>query len=155
MRPRFAIFSGMSILTGNLLAGFLSLPALRYRSFPAGLEKLPGRLGIMADDWMAGGLPAICLRSRVTTFIGYEPWAMAMKFGFGTTPEKERIPHIERIAPTAAIPGARSQLWQRFTSRHGAARWSALAKLKPRFRCQQQRLIARVPENANGSTIRS
>jgi len=29
-----------------------------------------------------------------------------MKFGFGSTTEKNGIPHIERIAPEAAIPGS-------------------------------------------------
>src|SRR5260370_3052210 len=28
-----------------------------------------------------------------------------MKFGFGSSIEKNGIPHIERVAPTAAIPG--------------------------------------------------
>ena len=28
-----------------------------------------------------------------------------MKFGFGSSAEKNGIPHIERVAPTAAIPG--------------------------------------------------
>ena len=28
-----------------------------------------------------------------------------MKFGFGSSPEKNGIPHIERVAPAAAIPG--------------------------------------------------
>ena len=28
-----------------------------------------------------------------------------MKFGFGSSAEKNGIPHIERVAPAAAIPG--------------------------------------------------
>ena len=44
-----------------------------------------------------------------------------MKFGFGGSPERNGVPHIERISPLAAIPGGEITIYGTgFTSRHGA-----------------------------------
>ena len=79
-----------------------------------------------------------------------------MKFGFGSSAEKNGIPHIERVAPAAAIPGGEitihgrgfvSRAQPRPVVRFGEAEASlALAS--------ESRLIARVPEGANGGTVR-
>src|SRR6202790_687577 len=79
-----------------------------------------------------------------------------MKFGFGSSAEKNGIPHIERVAPTAAIPGGEITIHGRgFVSsaqprpvvRFGEAEASvALAS--------ENRLVARVPEGANGGVVR-
>src|SRR6202140_3076367 len=79
-----------------------------------------------------------------------------MKFGFGSSAEKNGIPHIEKVAPTAAIPGGEITIHGRgFVSnaqprpvvRFGEAEASiALAS--------ENRLVARVPEGANGGVVR-
>jgi hypothetical protein len=78
-----------------------------------------------------------------------------MKFGFGTTPEKNGIPHIERIAPAAAIPGGEIAIYgSGFTSRHGGRPLVRFGEAEAALSlASSNRLIARVPENANGSTI--
>src|SRR5579864_2045429 len=78
-----------------------------------------------------------------------------MKFGLGTTPEKNGIPHIERIAPAAAIPGGEIAIYgSGFTSRHGARPLVRFGEAEAALSlASSNRLIARVPENANGSTI--
>lgn len=61
----FALYTGMSLLNWKyLLAGFLLFRLFDIaKPFPCRrLEKFPGGWGIMADDWMAGGYAAICLR---------------------------------------------------------------------------------------------
>src|SRR6202795_2159291 len=79
-----------------------------------------------------------------------------MKFGFGSSAEKNGIPHIERVAPTAAIPGGEITIHGRgFVSntqprpvvRFGEAEASiALAS--------ENRLVARVPEGASENMVR-
>src|SRR5256714_5380782 len=79
-----------------------------------------------------------------------------MKFGFGSSAEKNGIPLIERVAPAAAIGGGEITLHGRgFVSsaqpgpvvRFGEAEASiALAS--------ENRLVARVPEGANGGVVR-
>src|SRR5258708_39131737 len=79
-----------------------------------------------------------------------------MKFGFGSSLEKNGIPHIERVAPAAAIPGGEITIHGRgFVSsaqprpvvRFGEAEASiALAS--------ENRLVARVPEGASGGVVR-
>ncbi len=78
-----------------------------------------------------------------------------MKFGFGSSPERNGIPHIERVAPAAAIPGGEMTILGRgFATpahprpavRFGEAEASlALAS--------DSRLVARVPEGATGGTV--
>jgi sugar lactone lactonase YvrE len=79
-----------------------------------------------------------------------------MKFGFGSSAEKNGIPRIDRVAPDAAIPGGEivilgsgfvSRAQARPVVRFGEAEASlALAT--------ENRLIARVPEGADGSVVR-
>src|SRR5882724_10561923 len=79
-----------------------------------------------------------------------------MKLGFRSSPEKNGIPHIERVAPAAAIPGGEmtilghgfvSRVQARPVVRFGEAEASvALAS--------ENRLVARVPEGANGGVVR-
>src|SRR6201981_3393139 len=79
-----------------------------------------------------------------------------MKFGFGSSAEKNGIPHIERIAPAAAIPGGEMTI-------HGHG-FVSRAQARPVVRfCEaeaslalasESRLIARVPEGASGGTVR-
>jgi sugar lactone lactonase YvrE len=78
-----------------------------------------------------------------------------MKFGFGSSAEKNGIPHIERVAPAAAIPGGEMTIHGRgFVSR---------AQPRPVVRfgdaeaslalASENRLIARVPEGAGGGMV--
>jgi hypothetical protein len=78
-----------------------------------------------------------------------------MKFGFGSTQEKNGIPHIERVAPTAAIPGGEitihgkgfaSRVQARPVVRFGEAEASLALT-------SENRLIARVPEGASGGVV--
>src|SRR5882762_7068839 len=79
-----------------------------------------------------------------------------MKLGFRSSPEKNGIPHIERVAPAAAIPGGEmtilghgfvSRVQARPVVRFGEAEASiALAS--------ENRLVARVPEGASGGIVR-
>ena len=78
-----------------------------------------------------------------------------MRFGFGSSAEKNGIPHIERVAPTAAIPGGEITI-------HGRG-FVARGQSRPivRFGDEQAalilssetRLIARVPDEATGGTV--
>jgi sugar lactone lactonase YvrE len=78
-----------------------------------------------------------------------------MKFGFGATAEKNGIPRIDRIFPTAAIPGGEitihgsgfaSRLGPRPIVRFGEAE-AALSLVS------NNRLIVRVPENPTGNSL--
>ncbi len=79
-----------------------------------------------------------------------------MKFGFGSSAEKNGIPRIDRVAPAAAIPGGEivihgsgfaSRAHPRPVVRFGEAEASlALAS--------EHRLIARVPDGASGGIVR-
>jgi sugar lactone lactonase YvrE len=78
-----------------------------------------------------------------------------MKFGFGSSAEKNGIPHIERVAPTAAIPGGEIAI-------HGKG-FASRAQPRPVVRfgeaeaslalTSENRLIARVPEGASGGVV--
>jgi sugar lactone lactonase YvrE len=78
-----------------------------------------------------------------------------MKFGFGSTAEKNGVPHIERISPMAAIPGGDITIYgSGFTSRHGARPLVRFGDVEASLSlASSNRLIARVPENATGGTI--
>src|SRR6201998_4711158 len=79
-----------------------------------------------------------------------------MKFGLGPSTEKNGIPRIESVAPAAAIPGGEVEIrgsgfgtrnHVRPQVRFGEAE-GTLALASP------QRLVARVPEGANGGVVR-
>ncbi len=78
-----------------------------------------------------------------------------MKFGFGSSPEKNGIPHIERIAPAAAIPGGEIAIYgSGFTSRHGARPIVRFGETEAALSlASSNRLIARVPENVSDSMV--
>jgi sugar lactone lactonase YvrE len=79
-----------------------------------------------------------------------------MKFGFGSSAEKNGIPRIERVAPAAAIPGGEISI-------HGSG-FVSRTQSQPVVRfgeaeaglslTSENRLIARVPEGANGGIVR-
>jgi IPT/TIG domain-containing protein len=79
-----------------------------------------------------------------------------MKFGFGSSAEKNGIPRIDRVAPAAAIPGGEIVI-------HGSG-FASLAHPLPVVRfgeveaglalASEHRLIARVPEGASGGVVR-
>jgi sugar lactone lactonase YvrE len=79
-----------------------------------------------------------------------------MKFGFGSSAEKNGIPRIDRVAPGAAIPGGEIVI-------HGSG-FASRAHPRPVVRfgeveaglalASENRLIARVPEGASGGVVR-
>jgi sugar lactone lactonase YvrE len=79
-----------------------------------------------------------------------------MKFGFSSSAEKNGIPRIDRVAPSAAIPGGEIVI-------HGSG-FASLAHPRPVVRfgeveaglalASEHRLIARVPEGASGGMVR-
>jgi sugar lactone lactonase YvrE len=79
-----------------------------------------------------------------------------MKFGFGSSTEKNGIPRIDRVTPTAAIPGGEIVIHgSGFVSRahprpvvHFGEAEAGLAL------ASENRLIARVPDGASGGTVR-
>ncbi|MGB7847473.1 MAG: hypothetical protein WBL63_17810 [Candidatus Acidiferrum sp.] len=78
-----------------------------------------------------------------------------MKFGLGSTTEKNGIPHIERIAPAAALPGGEIAVYgSAFVSRPGARPVVRFGEIDaPLALASSNRLIARVPENVTAGTI--
>jgi len=79
-----------------------------------------------------------------------------MKFGFGSSAEKNGIPHIERVAPAAAIPGGEMTIHGRgFVSRAQARPVVRFGEAEASLAlASESRLIARVPEGASGGTVR-
>jgi sugar lactone lactonase YvrE len=79
-----------------------------------------------------------------------------MKFGFGSSAEKNGIPRIDRVAPAAAIPGGEIVI-------HGSG-FASRAHPRPVVRfgdveaglalASENRLIARVPDGATGGVVR-
>jgi sugar lactone lactonase YvrE len=79
-----------------------------------------------------------------------------MKFGFGSSAEKNGIPRIDRVVPAAAIPGGEIVI-------HGSG-FASAAHPRPVVRfgeveaglalASEHRLIARVPEGASGGVVR-
>lgn len=78
-----------------------------------------------------------------------------MKFGFGSTQEKNGIPHIDRISPGAALPGGEITIYgSGFLSRHGARPVVRFGETEAALGLASgNRLIARVPENVTAGTI--
>jgi sugar lactone lactonase YvrE len=79
-----------------------------------------------------------------------------MKFGFGSSAEKNGNPHIERVAPAAAIPGGEiAILGSGFVSRGQARPVVLFGEAEASLAlAAENRLIARVPEGANGGMVR-
>src|SRR6266571_5457691 len=79
-----------------------------------------------------------------------------MKLGFRSSPEKNGNPHIERLAPAAAIPGGEiAILGSGFVSRAQARPVVRFGEAEASLAlASESRLIARVPEGANGGMVR-
>src|SRR4029077_5219859 len=79
-----------------------------------------------------------------------------MKFGFGSTAEKNGFPRIDRVAPAAAIPGGEMVIHgSGFASRTGARPVVRFGEAGPtRMPATHNRVVARVPDSANGGTVR-
>src|SRR5258708_37071332 len=79
-----------------------------------------------------------------------------MKFGLGPSTEKNGIPRIESVVPAAAIPGGEVEI-------RGTG-FATRTQVRPQVRfgeaeatlalASPQRLVARVPEGANGGGVR-
>ncbi len=79
-----------------------------------------------------------------------------MKFGFGSPSEKNGVPRIERIAPAAAIPGGEIVIYgSGFATRTGARPLVYFGEADASLMlATDNRLVARVPDSANGGTVR-
>ena len=79
-----------------------------------------------------------------------------MKFGFGSSLEKNGFPRIDRVTPAAAIAGGEMAIYgSGFASRPGARPVVHFGEAEASLvLATDNRLIARVPESANGGTVR-
>jgi|SRR4051794_9587233 streptogramin lyase len=79
-----------------------------------------------------------------------------MKFGFGTGSEKNGGPRIDRVAPTAAIPGGEVAIYgSGFASRTGARPVVHFGEAEASLMlATDNRVIARVPDNASAGGVR-
>jgi streptogramin lyase len=79
-----------------------------------------------------------------------------MKFGFGSSVEKNGLPRIDRVAPAAAIPGGEIIIHgSGFASRNGARPVVHFGEAEASLiLATDNRLIARVPDSASGGTVR-
>jgi sugar lactone lactonase YvrE len=79
-----------------------------------------------------------------------------MKFGFGSSAEKNGIPHIERVAPAAAIPGGEITIHGRgFVSRTQPRPVVRFGETEAGLAlASESRLIARVPEGVTSGAVR-
>jgi sugar lactone lactonase YvrE len=79
-----------------------------------------------------------------------------MKFGLGSTAEKNGIPRIDRLSPAAAIPGGEVVIHgSGFASRNGARPVVHFGEAEASLvLATDNRLIARVPDTASGGTVR-
>lgn len=79
-----------------------------------------------------------------------------MKFGFGSPAEKNGVPRIDRVAPAAAIPGGEIAIYgSGFGSRTGARPVVHFGEAEASLvLATDNRVIARVPDSANGGTVR-
>jgi hypothetical protein len=79
-----------------------------------------------------------------------------MKFGFGSTAEKNGIPRIDRVAPEAAIPGGEITIHgSGFVSRAQALPVVRFGETEASLAlAAENRLIARVPEGAASGVVR-
>lgn len=79
-----------------------------------------------------------------------------MKFGFGSSAEKNGIPRIERITPGAAIPGGELDIrGSGFSSRSHPRPSVRFGEMEASLAlASENRVIARVPEGASGGIVR-
>jgi sugar lactone lactonase YvrE len=79
-----------------------------------------------------------------------------MKFGLGTSAEKNGLPRIESVTPAAAIPGGEVEIrGSGFTTRSRAMPSVHFGEAQATLAlASAQRLVVRVPEGAAGGTVR-
>ena len=79
-----------------------------------------------------------------------------MKFGFGSTAERNGGPRIDRVAPGAAIPGGEVAIHgSGFGSRTGARPVVHFGEVEASLvLATDNRVIARVPDSAHGGTVK-
>jgi hypothetical protein len=79
-----------------------------------------------------------------------------MKFGLGSSSEKNGVPRIDRVAPGAAIPGGEVVIYgSGFASRTGARPTVFFGEADASLMlATDNRVIARVPDSANGGSVR-
>ncbi|PWT89482.1 MAG: gluconolaconase [Proteobacteria bacterium] len=79
-----------------------------------------------------------------------------MKFGFGSSPDKNGIPHIDRVSPAAAIPGGEIAIYGHgFSSKSQARPVVHFGEMEASLAlASETRLIARVPDGADSGTVR-
>jgi sugar lactone lactonase YvrE len=79
-----------------------------------------------------------------------------MKFGLGTSAEKNGIPRIESVTPGAAIPGGELEIrGSGFATRMNLRPVVRFGELEATLAlASPQRIVARVPEGASGGVIR-
>lgn len=79
-----------------------------------------------------------------------------MKFGFGSTAEKNGIPRIDRVTPSAAIPGGEMVIYgSGFSSRAHPRPVVRFGEAEAALSLSSDtRLVARVPDGANGGMVR-
>src|SRR5262249_30788623 len=90
------------------------------------------------------------------SFAGRATLWLGMKFGFGSSTEKADCPRIDRVTPSAAIPGGEiTILGAGFGSHNGARPLVHFCEAEGSLALASEgRLIARVPEGANGGPVR-
>src|SRR5258708_38222097 len=86
---------------------------------------------------------------------GVSHW-LGMKLGFRSSPEKNGIPHIERVAPTAAIPGGEMTVHGRgFVTRAQTRPVVHFGEAEAGIALAgENRGVARVPAGAGGGMVR-
>src|SRR5579872_713919 len=79
-----------------------------------------------------------------------------MKFGFSPSAEKNGLPRIEKLVPSAAIPGGEiAILGSGFASRSGPRPIVRFGEVDAGIAlAAENRLLVRVPENARGGLLR-
>jgi len=79
-----------------------------------------------------------------------------MKFGFGSSADKNGIPRIDRVAPSAAIPGGEIAIYgSGFASRAHPRPVVRFGEIEAGLAlASENRVIARVPEGATGGVVR-
>src|SRR2546422_11610252 len=79
-----------------------------------------------------------------------------MKFGLGSSTEKNGIPRIESVAPAAAIPGGEVEIrGSGFATRTHLRPAVSFGEAEATFAsASPQRRVARVPAGANGGVVR-
>jgi streptogramin lyase len=77
-----------------------------------------------------------------------------MKLGVGSSPEKNGIPRIERISPSAAIPGGEIAIYGSGFSSRGVLPKVHFGEVEAALvLASENRVIARVPESAQSGTL--